>query len=46
MAAECGRPYDHDPHIDLVEGTVIKCDGDKDKRPNYDGSIANKTGIN
>lgn len=46
MPAECGLPHDHEEHFEFVEGVLIKCDGDSDKRPNYDNSIANKTGIN
>lgn len=46
MAAECGLPYDHEEHRDFVDGLLVKCDGNSDKRPNYDGSEPNKTGIN
>jgi hypothetical protein len=46
MAAECGLPYDHDKHYEMVDGVLIKCDGDSTKRLNYDGSQPNKTGIN
>lgn len=42
MAAQCGRPYDHDKHLDLVEGVIIKCDGDASKYDSYDDSTANK----
>lgn len=42
MTAECGKPHDHDPHLDQIEGVIIKCDGDSTKRKNYDGTAANK----
>lgn len=42
MAADCGLPVEHPKHFPIVEGVVIKCDGDPNKRPNYDGSAANK----
>lgn len=44
MASECGLPYEHPKHLDSKDGIIFKCDGDPDKRPNYDGSAANKPG--
>lgn len=44
MAAECGLPHDHEPHLDEESGAIYKCDGDASKRENFDAPVVKVTG--